>query len=453
MDILLGLNENQRDAVESTEGRIRVIAGAGSGKTKALAHRYAYIVNELGIDPANILCLTFTNKAAEEMRNRISRLVNRGDYNDFVCTIHGFCVKFLRQEIYRLGFPKSFTIIDEEDSKSFAKQVMEELEIDREELTVKSFLDGIRQSKALSPSYIDSYMLPGFQPSLEDKKSFFVSYLVKQVKFFSLDFEDLMSFTLYIIGTYSEAREYWINQFNYIMVDEVQDCNTQDWSIINILSEVYNNLFIVGDPDQAIYEWRGSKPKTFIDFESNKDITLDLNYRSTPNILDVANSIIVNNISRIEKNLITTKAPSEQIIHYHAKSEPDEASWISSQIIRLKEDGSCNSDFAILYRASYLSRVIEQEFLRKGIEYTIWGGVRFFERKEIKDSISYLRLIDKDDDVAFLRICNVPSRKIGKAFIQRLSSIADKENSPLYLTLKNHINDAEFNTKGANDLI
>src|SRR5574344_1894403 len=179
MDILLGLNENQRDAVESTEGRIRVIAGAGSGKTKALAHRYAYIVNELGIDPANILCLTFTNKAAQEMRSRISKLVNRSDYNDFVCTIHGFCVKFLRQEIYRLGFPKSFSIIDEEDSKSFAKQVMEELGIDKEDVTVKGFLASIGMNKAYTcafdstrkiPSYIDSYMLTGFQPSDDNLK-------------------------------------------------------------------------------------------------------------------------------------------------------------------------------------------------------------------------------------------------------------------------------------------
>ena len=462
MDILAGLNESQREAVESTEGRIRVIAGAGSGKTKALAHRYAYIVNELGIDPANILCLTFTNKAAQEMRSRISRLVNRGDYNDFVCTIHGFCVKFLRQEIYRLGFPKSFSIIDEEDSKSFAKQVMEELGIDREELTIKSFLGNIRLNKTLyqkidsngkTLTYIDTFMLPGFQPTEDNQKDTFVKYLLKQVKFFSLDFEDLIYFTLHILNTYSEARNYWLNQFNYIMVDEVQDCNTSDWLLIYTLSEINNNLFIVGDPDQAIYEWRGSRPKEFIDFVSNKDITLNLNYRSTPNILDVANSIIVNNKSRLEKNLITTKPPSEQIIHYHAKSEPDEASWISSQINKLKDNGAHNSDIAVLYRASYLSRVIEQDFLRKGLEYTIWGGVRFFERKEIKDAISYLRLIKKDDDFSFLRISNVPSRRIGKAFIQRLSSIADKENTPLYLTLKNHINESDFNTKEAKEFV
>jgi DNA helicase-2/ATP-dependent DNA helicase PcrA len=462
MDILAGLNKSQREAVESTEGRIRVIAGAGSGKTKALAHRYAYIVNELGIDPANILCLTFTNKAAQEMRSRISKLVNRSDYNDFVCTIHGFCVKFLRQEIYRLGFPKSFSIIDEEDSKSFAKQVMEELGIDKEDVTVKGFLANIRLNKAYTcafdstrkiPSYIDSYMLPGFQPTEDNLKDSFIRYLLKQVKFFSLDFEDLIYFTLHILNTYSEARYYWQNQFNYIMVDEVQDCNLSDWSLMNILSEINNNLFIVGDPDQAIYEWRGSRPNEFIDFVSNKDITLNLNYRSTPNILDVANSIIVNNKSRLEKNLITTKPPSEQIIHYHAKSEPDEASWISSQINKLKDNGAHNSDIAVLYRASYLSRVIEQDFLRKGLEYTIWGGVRFFERKEIKDAISYLRLIKKDDDFSFLRISNVPSRRIGKAFIQRLSSIADKENTPLYLTLKNHINESDFNTKEAKEFV
>ena len=462
MDILTGLNNHQRDAVESTEGRIRVIAGAGSGKTKALAHRYAYIVNELGIDPANILCLTFTNKAAQEMRSRISRLVRSGDYNDFVCTIHGFCVKFLRREIYRLGFPASFSIIDEEDAKSFAKQVMEELGIDKEDITVKGLLKSIRANKAFTssfdstrniPSYIDSYMLPNFQPTEENHKDIFVNYLLKQVKFFSLDFDDLIYFTLHILNTYSEARDYWLTQFNYIMVDEVQDCNASDWQLIYTLSEINNNLFIVGDPDQAIYEWRGSRPKEFIDFVSNKDITLNQNYRSTPNILNVANSIIVNNKSRLEKNLITTKPPSDKIIHYHANSEPDEASWVSSQINKLIDKGANKSDIAILYRASYLSRVIEQDFLRKGIEYTIWGGVRFFERKEIKDAICYLRIIEKDDDISFLRISNVPSRRIGKVFIHRLSIIADKENAPLYRTLKNHINDSEFNTKEARDFV
>lgn len=462
MDTLAGLNDRQKEAVESTEGRIRVIAGAGSGKTKALAHRYAYIVNELGIDPANILCLTFTNKAAQEMRSRISKLVNRGDYTDFVCTIHAFCVKLLRKEIYRLGFPKSFSIIDEEDSKSYAKQVLEELHIDREDITIKKFLENIRMNKAFTcaydstrkiPSYIDSYMLPGFVPTEDNLKNPFIRYLAKQVKFFSLDFEDLIYFTLHILNTYSEARNYWQNQFNYVMVDEAQDCNASDWSIINILSEVYNNLFIVGDPDQAIYEWRGSRPKEFVDYKSDKDIVLDQNYRSTPNILDVANSIIINNKNRLDKNLFTTKPPSDIISHYHGKSEPDEASWISSQIKQHKEKGAQNSDFAILYRASYLSRVIEQELLKNGITYTIWGGVRFFERKEIKDAICYLRLIEKDDDFAFLRISNVPSRKMGKTFIQRLSSIAENEKTSLYTALKNHINDNDFNTKEAKDFI
>lgn len=462
MDILAGLNDRQKEAVESTEGRIRVIAGAGSGKTKALAHRYAYIVNELGIDPANILCLTFTNKASQEMRGRISKLVNRGDYNDFVCTIHGFCVKLLRKEIYRLGFPKSFSIIDEEDSKSYAKQVMEELNIDRTAHTIKDFLRSISIQKSMIgaydsarkvPSYIDSYMLPGFVPSENDLKNPFVRYIVKQVKFFSLDFQDLIYFTLHILNSYSEAKDYWQNQFNYVMVDEVQDCNASDWSIINILSEVYNNLFIVGDPDQAIYEWRGARPKLFVDFNSEKDIVLDQNYRSTPNILNVANSIIINNRNRLDKNLFTTKIAADVVSHYHGKSEPDEAGWIASQIKQLKEKGACNSEFAILYRASYLSRMIEQELLKNGIAYTIWGGVRFFERKEIKDAISYLRLIEKDDDVAFLRISNVPSRKMGKTFIQRLSSIADNEETSLYTALKNHINDNDFNKKESQDFI
>ena len=453
MDIFSGLNVNQRVAVESTEGRIRLIAGAGSGKTKALAHRYAYIVNELGIDPANILCLTFTNKAAQEMRNRISGLVHRGNYNDFICTIHGFCVKLLRKDIHRIGYPKTFTIIDEEDSKSYAKQIMSELGISREDMTVKKFIDNIRQNKAINRSYIDAYMYPDCIISEKDNQDVFVQYLLKQVKYFALDFDDLIYFALHILDRYSDAMDYWQNQFNYIMVDEVQDCNASDWQLIYTLSEKYNNLFIVGDPDQAIYEWRGSQPKRFIEFVSDRDITLNQNYRSTPNILNVANSIIINNKERLKKDLFTLKPPSQIITHFHAKSEYEEASWISSQILKFRESGAKNSDFAILYRASYLSRVIEQELLRKNIEYTIWGGVRFFERKEIKDAISYLRLIDRDDDIAFMRISNVPSRKIGKVFMQRLTSIAEVEGTTFFQTLKNHINDEDFNKPMVRDFV
>lgn len=225
------LNSRQAEAVTSTEGRVRVIAGAGTGKTKALTYRYAYLVNVLGIDPANILCLTFTNKAAAEMRQRIATMVHSGDYNDFVCTIDGFCVKFLRKEIHRLGFPKTFSIIDEEDRKSLAKQCMEELGIKRTEKTVKEFLGQVAAAKALD-GYIDTYMLPDVVWSDGMLASPTANYIHRQMKNYSLDFDDLENFTNYILDHFQDAREYWQGQLNYIMVDEAQDCNTDNWQII-----------------------------------------------------------------------------------------------------------------------------------------------------------------------------------------------------------------------------
>ena len=267
MEFLNDLNTRQREAVTSTEGRIRVIAGAGTGKTKALTYRYAYIVNELGIDPANILCLTFTNKAAQEMSNRIASFVHSGDYNDFVCTIDGFCVKMLRRDIYRLGFPKDFRILDEEDSKAVAKACMDELGIKRTEKTVKDFLAGISTAKVLN-DYIDTYMLPGScppaaaagagaadnaaSPAAPTPASCMAAYTRRQMKDYALDFDDIENFAIYLLENFPEVKDYWQGQLNYIMVDEAQDCNADNWEIIEKLAARHHNLFVVGDPDQCI---------------------------------------------------------------------------------------------------------------------------------------------------------------------------------------------------------
>src|SRR5574344_688562 len=467
MDFLQDLNSKQCEAVTSTEGRIRVVAGAGTGKTKALTYRYAYLVNVLGIDPANILCLTFTNKAAAEMRQRISAMVHSGDYNDFVCTIHGFCVKLLRKEIYRLGFPKTFNILDEDDCKALAKETMDELGIKRTEKTVKTFLEGVGASKALD-DYIVTYMLPDSAISANHlpgasseyasavgenvgvPKSELANYIGRQMKNYSLDFDDLVNFTKYILDHFQDAREYWQNELNYIMVDEAQDCNADDWEIIEKLAQKHHNLFIVGDPDQAIYEWRGAKPDRFVQFASDKDVVLDENYRSTPNILDVANSVISHNQNRIPKDLFTRKAAERMVIHFHGKTEREEMEWIAKQIILLHDAGASFSDFAILFRSTYLSQSIEQELLREHLPYTVWGGVRFFERKEIKDCLSYLRLINNpEDDLAFSRIANVPSRKIGKAFMERLKASASSSGQSLFNTLKDKVSSPEYSKTGA----
>ena len=439
MRFLEDLNSRQREAVTATEGRVRVIAGAGTGKTKALTYRYAYLVNVLGIDPANILCLTFTNKAAAEMRSRIALMVHSGDYNDFVCTLHGFCVKFLRKEIYRLGFPKSFTILDEEDAKALAKECMDELGIKRTEKTVKKFLDGIAAEKALN-GYIEAYMLPGnVITDAMRRTGNLACFVSRQLKGWALDFDDLMNFTLFILDRFPDAREYWQEQLNYIMVDEAQDCNTDDWNLIEKLGAKHRNIFVVGDPDQCIYEWRGAKPARFVQFASEKDIVLDENYRSTPKILDIANCVIANNKNRIPKDLFTRRAEGRAVIHFHGKTEKEETDWIVSQIRLLLDGGASPQDIAILYRSSWQSRALEQALLSEQLTYVIWGGIRFFERKEIKDTIAYLRLLaNPDDDLSFLRIINMPSRKLGRAFLDRLRDLAAAEGASLFRTLEKH---------------
>lgn len=453
-----GLNPRQREAVEATEGRVRIVAGAGSGKTRVLATRYAFLVEDIGVDPANILCMTFTNKAAQEMKTRIGSLLSdTARVNDMVCTIHGFCVKLLRREIHRIGFPKNFNIVDEEDAKTFARQVMDSLGIDRKTLTAKQFLTHVTATKsALGHGAYIPMLMPGgidsLTPEFQEKHRAFTAYLRAQMKFLALDFDDLVYATLYILENFEDAREYWQSELDYIQVDEVQDCNACDWEIINTLSARSENLFIVGDPDQAIYEWRGAKPDYFMDFPADRTIVLDENYRSTPNILDVANSVIGHNRNRIPKNLHTHKSPSGRVLHLHAASEPEEAEWVAARIRSLAEKGEPYSGIAILYRAAHLSRVFEQALIKAEIPYAVWGGVRFFERKEIKDALAYLRLAaNPADDIAFERIINTPSRRFGETSLKRLKAVAETTGKPLLATLVENIDNKEFARTGAAD--
>lgn len=441
--MLEGLNENQKAAVQAVMGKVRVTAGAGTGKTKTLTSRYAYLVNEVGIAPGHVLCLTFTNKAAREMSQRIATLVGRGDVNDFVSTIHGFCVKVLRRDVYRLGFPQSFSILDQEDAKALATEVMDELKLSRRDITVRKFLDAIGLQKGMEDvRYVKTYMDSGARVGAANDK--FTLYLQKQLKHFALDYDDLIYFTLHLFDTYPEVREYWQNELQFVMVDEAQDCNSADWRIINHITAKYGNLFVVGDPDQAIYEWRGAEPELFIRFLPAKDVILNENYRSTKAILRVANAVIKNNVNRIPKDLYTNLEDGEAVVHFHGRSEREEMEWVAHRLKRLAGQGVKYADVAILYRASYMSRSLEQMLVREQIPYVVWGGVRFFERKEIKDSLSYLRLIAGDDDLAFLRIANVPSRGVGKVYLERLRAAAARDGQPLYTTLKRHIEEKEF---------
>lgn len=447
-----GLNEKQLKAVTTTEGYVRVTAGAGSGKTKALSNRYAYIVEELGISPGNILCVTFTNKAAQEMKRRIRSLVAPGNVCDFVCTYHGFCVKFLREEIHHLYMSKSFVILDEEDQKEILKEVYEKYKINTNEHPFKQLLNDISNYKKDFPNNYIQYFLPEEIANIStiNKPSDHIEqYLKKQVKLNALDFNDLIEFTIFILSEYPNIAEKWKERFHYILVDETQDNSISNWMLADILSSKHKNLFIVGDPDQAIYEWRGAKPEFFIKFDQShqpcKDIIMDENYRSTPNILNVANSVIKNNINRIDKDLFTRKNEGTTVVHFHGEDEHTEGKWISETIKNLLLDGARLSQIAILYRASYLSRFIEQALIREGFKYVVYGGIRFFERKEIKDALSYLRLIAYGDDLSFQRIINTPSRKFGEAKKNKLQTISENEGTTLYETLKAHINDDPFN--------
>lgn len=414
------------------------MAGAGSGKTRVLAYRFAFLVNELGIAPGNILCLTFTNKAAQEMKHRISGLVDRGAVNDFVCTIHSFCVKFLRREIYRIGYPKNFTVIDEEDAKTLAKQAMNEFGVDRKKLTAERFLTKVAMLKGYDiDAYIQRHLLPASPPDCPDAQ---VRYLRLQLKQYVLDYDDLIYFTIYILNHFPDAREYWTDKLNYIMVDEAQDCSNDDWNLLRILSERHGNLFVVGDPDQAIYEWRGASPRTFVDFKATTDIILDRNYRSTPDILNVANAIIAHNRNRIPKELYTARLNETPVTYRHYRSEREEAQAIADTIAEEIKQGAAPNQFAILFRSTFLSRNVEQAMLKLKIPYAVWGGVRFFERKEIKDVICYLRMVASDsDDTAFTRIVNLPSRKFGAVSLQALTEIAEKRGIPLLTALRNEI--------------
>lgn len=461
-EIYKSLNEQQIAAVQATEGKIKVAAGAGTGKTRVLAYRYAHIVADLGVPSSHILCLTFTNKAAHEMRSRIAKMLPAGDIPDFICTFHGFCVKVLRKEIYRIGYPKTFTIIDEEDGKTLANQVFEEYGISRERNTIANFLRDVVAYKGISKElYVEKLLVPNTVKNVmphnliehENNNDIIERYIYLQQKNYALDFQDLIYCTLYILHNFAEARIYWQNQFDYVLVDEGQDCNIPEWALLDILSKKNNNLFIVGDPDQAIYEWRGAQPMAFVNFESDKTFILDRNYRSTPNILNVANSIIRNNKNRIEKNLSTQNASGEIAVHHHAKSEPDEAAWIAKTIKNMIASGISPDDFAILYRASYLSLSVERALMDADINYIIWGGIRFFERKEIKDSLAYLSLIAFDNDISFIRIINIPSRKFGKKSIEKLREIADNENCSMFDALCKHYSDLWSNRKSVGDFI
>ncbi len=454
-DLLDGLNPAQREAVTSTEGYVRVIAGAGSGKTRALAHRFAYLVCEAGILPENILCVTFTNKSAAEMRQRIHKLTGDND-TGYICTFHSFCVSVLQEDSHAVQYPKNFLVLDNADIDAMLGIIYEERGLTLRHMTYSKARDMIEMRKLFqNPDYYrDLIAMP--LGALEDKYRaaqtvsdiIFYGYLYQQKKCFGLDYNDLIKVTLYLFERDADIRLKWQQRLEYIMVDEFQDIDKLQYELMTVLCGYHKNLFVVGDPDQTIYTWRGADIRYLLDFDrafpGTRTIMLLQNYRSTPQILAVANDLIDKNHNRMDKILAPTRPDGVPVRCHHARTAEAEAAWIAGEIDALHKQGVPYRAMTVLYRAHYVTRTIETVFLHEEIPYTIYSGVQFFCRAEIKDTLSYLRMIAYRDDLSFLRIVNQPRRNIGERRIKFLREAAQQTGTSLYDTLCAHLDDELF---------
>lgn len=460
-NILQGLNASQLEAVTSTEGFIRVIAGAGSGKTRALARRFAYLVNEIGILPGNILCVTFTNKSANEMRQRIHNLTGDND-TGYISTFHSFCVSVLQEDSHALQYPKSFLVLDNSDIDSMLKIIYEERGLTLRNMTFSKARDMIEIRKLIKEPkyYLDMLNMSldtlrqKYLTATEPSDIIFYGYLYQEKKCFGLDYNDLIKFTLYIFEQNEAVKIKWQQRLEYIMIDEFQDIDELQYKLMSVLCGYHKNLFIVGDPDQTIYTWRGANVRYLLDFDkifpSVKTIMMMQNYRSTPQIVSVVNDLIDKNKFRIKKNLMPTIADGRKVICHHADTSEREAMWIAEQIQALHGEGTSYREITVLYRAHYITRIVEEVFLREKIPYAIYSGVQFFNRMEIKDALAYLRLIAYKDDLAFLRVVNVPKRNLGERRIKFLQEYAVKHQCSLYISLETNLDNEIFKgTKAA----
>lgn len=460
-NILQGLNAFQLEAVTSTEGFIRVIAGAGSGKTRALARRFAYLVNEIGILPGNILCVTFTNKSANEMRQRIHNLTGDND-TGYISTFHSFCVSVLQEDSHALQYPKSFLVLDNSDIDSMLKIIYEERGLTLRNMTFSKARDMIEIRKLIKEPkyYLDMLNMSldtlrqKYLTATEPSDIIFYGYLYQEKKCFGLDYNDLIKFTLYIFEQNEAVKIKWQQRLEYIMIDEFQDIDELQYKLMSVLCGYHKNLFIVGDPDQTIYTWRGANVRYLLDFDkifpSVKTIMMMQNYRSTPQIVSVVNDLIDKNKFRIKKNLMPTIADGRKVICHHADTSEREAMWIAEQIQALHGEGTSYREITVLYRAHYITRIVEEVFLREKIPYAIYSGVQFFNRMEIKDALAYLRLIAYKDDLAFLRVVNVPKRNLGERRIKFLQEYAVKHQCSLYIALETNLDNEIFKgTKAA----
>ena len=463
-DILCHLNRAQREAVTSTEGYVRVIAGAGSGKTRALSHRFAFLVNELGILPGNILCVTFTNKSANEMRQRIHQLTGDND-TGYINTFHGFCVSVLQEDSHAVQYPRSFLVLDNADIDAMLQIIYEERGLTLRDMTFSAARDMIEVQKLFKQPdyYLD--MITMSLDTLKEKYDradtptdiIFYGYLYQEKKCFGLDYNDLIKFSLYIFRQHPDIRLKWQQRLEYIMIDEFQDIDQLQYELMEVLCGYHKNLFIVGDPDQTIYTWRGANVKYLLDFDKKfpgtKTILMMENYRSTPEILSVANSLIAKNRTRIKKDLRPTLPSGGPVVCHFAESQEAEARWLAGELRRLHEAGAPYRDMTILYRAHYVTRAVEEVLLGEKIPYTIYSGVQFFDRMEIKDALSYLRMIAYKDDLSFRRIANVPKRNLGKRRMAFLQAYAEQQGCSLYQALRDNLEDPILKGTGARKFI
>lgn len=442
MSIYDSLNDMQKEAVYQTEGPVLILAGAGSGKTRVLTHRIAYLIEEKGVNPWNILAITFTNKAAGEMRERVDQLVGFGSESIWVSTFHSACVRILRRFIDRLGYDTNFTIYDTDDQKSLMKEVCRYLQIDTKMYKERALLSAISSAKneMISP---EEYRLDAEGDFSRKKIAEVYAEYEKQLRANNaLDFDDLLVKAVQLFQTQPDVLEYYQERFRYIMVDEYQDTNTVQFRLIQILSSKYRNLCVVGDDDQSIYKFRGANIKNILNFEEEFPdavvIKLEQNYRSTSTILNAANAVIRNNHGRKDKTLWTENPEGEKLVCRQFDNAYDEADYIAGAIQKkVKEEGASYNECAVLYRTNAQSRMFEERFVSTNIPYKVIGGVNFYARREIKDLLAYLRTIENGrDDLAVRRIINVPKRGIGLTSINRVQEYAIQKEIGFYEALR-----------------
>lgn len=434
------LNENQRAAVTSDASHIRIIAGAGSGKTRVLTMRIAYLIEQLGVRPYHILAITFTNKAAREMKTRINDMLGDAGTGCHISTIHSLCMRILSEDISALNYPKNFTVIDADDQRQILKEAYKEIGIDKKEYPYGASLDYIANNKYMNVDPAKAMEYSYGEPRIVNKAKVYDYYDRRLKQLYALDFDDLILFTTKLFELYPVILEKWSSKYHYIHVDEFQDVDKEQYKLIKLLSTVHDNVYVVGDPDQTIFTWRGADVNIIVnfdrDFPNTKTIVLNQNYRSTNNILSGANSLIRNNKARVDKELFSKNGDGSKIIHKTCMSETGEANYVVSQIIKLHGDGYNYRDMAILYRANYLSREVEKVLIENRVNYVIYGGLRFYERMEVKDILSYLRMITRGDDLAFVRIINTPRRAIGPKTIDAIQQMANEKGISMYEVIR-----------------